>query len=86
MCCLRYEHETYEEAIKRTPGVGSIVSTPDGEGAVVETKPLAAEVRVKFTDNDKEVIKLYSCRDVRVIKPARQKAVKEDAEVDIPEN
>ncbi len=86
MCCLRYEHETYEEAIKRTPGVGSIVLTPDGEGAVVETKPLAAEIRVKFTDNEKEVVKLYSCRDVKVLKPARQKVQKDDAEVDIPEN
>ena len=86
MCCLRYEHETYEEAIKRTPGVGSIVSTPDGEGTVVETKPLAAEIRVKLTDNDKEVIKLYSCRDVRVIKPAKQKIAKEENDLDIPEN
>ena len=86
MCCLRYEHETYEEAIKRTPGVGSIVLTPDGEGVVVETKPLAAEIRVKFTDNEKEVVKLYSCRDVKVLKPARQKVQKDDAEVDIPEN
>ena len=86
MCCLRYEHETYEEALKRTPGVGSIVSTQDGEGTVVETKPLASEVKVRLTDNDKEVIKVFACRDVRVIKSAKQKNLKDDGEIDIPEN
>ena len=86
MCCLRYEHEVYEEAIKRTPGVGSIVSTQDGEGVVVETKPLASEIKVKLTDNDKEVVKFYSCRDVKVIKPAKQKAPKDEGETEIQEN
>ena len=86
MCCLRYEHETYEEAIKRTPGVGSIVSTSDGEGTVIETKPLASEIKVKFTDNEKEVIKVYPCRDVRVIRSAKQKNIKDEEDIDIPEN
>ena len=43
MCCLRYEHETYEDAIRRTPPVGATVKTQDGVGAVVESKPLAEE-------------------------------------------
>ncbi len=68
MCCLRYEHETYEEAHKRTPPVGSLVMTSDGEGTVTETKPLAGEIRVKLNDNEKDQPKLYRCRDVRVIR------------------
>ena len=68
MCCLRYEHETYEEAIKVTPPTGSTVKTPDGVGIVVETKPLAAEIRVKLNDNDKDAPKLYKCADVKLIK------------------
>ena len=32
MCCLRYEHETYEEEIARTPPVDSTVKTADGVG------------------------------------------------------
>ena len=72
MCCLRYEHETYEDAIKRTPSVGSTVSTKDGNGTVVETKPLAGEVKVKLHDNEKDAPKLYKCADVKVIgKPAK---------------
>ncbi len=68
LCCLRYEHETYEEAIRNTPSVGSIVKTPDGEGTVIETKPLAAEIKVKFENNDKESVKLFKCKEVKVLK------------------
>ena len=67
MCCLRYEHETYEEAIRRTPQPGSVVLTKDGQGTVVETRPLAEEIRVKFVDKDKETVKLYKCSDVKII-------------------
>lgn len=68
MCCLRYEHETYEEAIKHTPPVGATVKTGDGVGVVVETKPLAAEIKVKLSDNEKDMPKLYKCRDVKILK------------------
>ena len=68
LCCLRYEHETYEEAIKNTPSVGSIVKTADGEGVVIETKPLASEIKVKFENNDKESVKVFKCREVKVLK------------------
>jgi len=85
MCCLRYEHETYEEAIKRTPSLNSIVMTPDGEGTVIETKPLAAEVRVKLNDNDKDAPKLYKCRDVRVIRQGK-KGLSEEKDDEIIED
>ena len=82
MCCLRYEHETYEEAIKRTPPVNSTVKTPDGVGTVVETKPLAAEIKVRLEDREKDAEKLYKVRDVQVLKtPKRQK----DDDEELPE-
>ena len=68
MCCLRYEHETYEEALKHIPPVNSIVKTADGVGTVVEIKTLANEVRVKLKDNEKDAPKLYKCKDITVIK------------------
>ena len=68
LCCLRYEHETYEEAIRNTPSVGSIVKTADGEGVVIETKPLAAEIKVKFDNNDKESVKIFKTKEVKVLK------------------
>ena len=68
MCCLRYEHETYEEAIRNTPPVGSLVKTSDGEGIVVDTRPLAGEVRVKPEGNDKDAPKIYKVKDVKVLR------------------
>ncbi len=86
MCCLRYEHETYEDAIKHTPPVGSVVKTSDGEGVVIETKPLAREIKVRLNDNDKDAPKLYKCADVRVISRPSKQANKQKDEDEIIED
>ena len=79
MCCLRYEHEIYEEAIKQTPPGGSVVKTPDGEGVVVETKPLAREIKVRLNDGDKDTVKLFKCSEVKVIsRPGKNKDKEKD--------
>ena len=83
MCCLRYEHEVYEEAIKETPPVGSVVSTKDGQGIVCETKPLAKEIKVKFSDKEKETIKLFKVSDVKVLSRGKKdKKEEDDAEIE----
>ena len=85
LCCLRYEHETYEEAIRNTPSVGSIVKTADGEGVVIETKPLASEIKVKFENNDKESVKVFKCKEVKVLKHGqRNQHNDEPLDADIP--
>ena len=89
MCCLRYEHETYDALIKVTPPQGSLVATPDGEGTVIEIKPLAGEVRVKLTDNDKDAPKLYSIKDLKILKVpkrSKQRPEPEDESDVIPED
>ena len=73
MCCLNYEHEIYEEAIRVTPPLNSVVMTAEGEGVVVETKPLAKQIRVKLSDNEKDAPKLYSIGDVKIIRTPKQK-------------
>ncbi len=83
MCCLRYEHEVYEDAWRRTPSVGSVVATPDGEGVVVEAKPLAEEVRVRLNGTDKDTVRIYGCRDVKILK--RGKGAKDDDEGEVEE-
>ena len=85
MCCLRYEHETYEEALKATPPVGSVVSTKDGEGVVIETKPLAQEITVKSNTDDKATPKTYKCSDVRVISRPGKHAQKHEEELEVEE-
>ncbi len=68
MCCLRYEYETYQEEIKKTPRVDQIVSTPDGDGTVIEVQPLAGLIRVRFgAKTDMLPTKVYHRDDVKVI-------------------
>ncbi len=87
MCCLRYEHETYEQAIRVTPPCGTTVGTPDGIGVVVETRPLAEQVKVKLHDKDKDDTKLYSLAEITLNpqeskpeQPARPAPAKEEGE------
>ncbi len=68
MCCLKYEHETYEEAIKRTPPMGATVKTADGVGTVIETRPLAEEIKVHLDDREKDAQKIYKSKDVKILK------------------
>ncbi len=68
MCCLRYEYDVYQEEIKKTPRVDQIVSTPDGDGTVIEVQPLAGLVRVRFgTKADMITPKVYHRDEVTVI-------------------
>ena len=48
MCCLAYEQPAYEYLNRITPGVGSIVKTPEGVVAVVETNVISGTLRVRM--------------------------------------
>lgn len=65
MCCLRFEHETYQEEIARTPKVGAVLVTPDGTGTVIETKPLLGLVKVRLDADPEGTPKIYDRDDVR---------------------
>ena len=72
MCCLRYEHETYEEEIKKTPQVGYLVSTDNGNGVIIESNPLAGTVRVRLEDKPEQP-KVFSRDNVNVLGKAPKK-------------
>lgn len=73
MCCLKYEHEMYEKILKKLPQVGAIVSTPKGEGIVVEANPLLANVKVKIkSEEDAEEIFTFELDSVQKIKDDEQ--------------
>lgn len=48
MCCLAYEQPAYEYLEKTTPGLGSIVKTPDGVGSVIEVNLAGGTLRVRL--------------------------------------
>lgn len=54
-CCLVYEHDLYKEMRKGLPKVGKRVSTPAGDGKVVELDVLRQRVRVWFDEGGSEV-------------------------------
>lgn len=50
MCCLRYEHESYQELRKSLPSVGSKFETAVGTGKIVDLNVLSGTVTVRLDD------------------------------------
>lgn len=79
MCCLKYEHETYEELLKKMPQVGAIVITKLGKGTVVDTYTLLERVKVRVKQNDgTDDYSQYQVEDIKItgdIDPAYEKLV-----------
>ncbi len=71
MCCLKYEQEAYEDLIRRTPKVGFTVSTPDGEGTVVEVSLLTGALKVRLSSGDSTTENYYNKSEVRVLRGKR---------------
>jgi cell fate regulator YaaT (PSP1 superfamily) len=84
MCCLRYEHKTYEEELKRTPPVDSEVKTPDGVGTVCEISPLTGFIKVKLKNADPPIPKPYHRDSVTVL--SRPKRNEKDTDEDEKED
>ena len=52
MCCLKYENETYEEAKKEMPDLGTEVKTSYGKGKVIDLNILEKIVSIKLYEED----------------------------------
>ena len=83
MCCLRYESDVYEEELRRTPKIDSIVDTPDGEGVVAEINPLAGIVKVRLNSNPDQAPKAFSRDDLKVKGYLRKKEKEEKIDEDL---
>ena len=55
-CCLRYEHEVYEEFQRELPPPGTHVVTAKGRGRVLAQEILAKKVLVEFEDGRRVAI------------------------------
>lgn len=82
-CCLKYEHEVYEEMLSVMPAPGSRVKTPDGEGKVLDVFVLTEELKVQIDKNNDTIeIKRYKLKDITVLKYARKANDKIDRELE----
>lgn len=66
MCCLRYEHELYEEELAKLPKLDAFVETPDGRGIVCELSPLAGLVKVRF-GSEHPTFRTYAKDSVKIL-------------------
>lgn len=67
MCCLKYEHETYEQLAAETPCQGSVVDTPNGRGVVVDSNILTSKIKVRINSMSDSSPETYNSKDVRLI-------------------
>ena len=58
MCCLKYEHEVYVSFRKRAPKRGAVISTPAGEGKVIELLAPIDSVTVDYGEGRSATYKL----------------------------
>ncbi|QXM06879.1 PSP1 domain-containing protein [Crassaminicella indica] len=63
MCCLKYEHETYQCLRENLPEQGEKVLTADGVGIVVDNSVLLECVKVRHIVEEKEGAQEYKLSD-----------------------
>lgn len=80
MCCLKYEQNAYEYLLKITPKPGAIVETAEGAGTVVDFSLLTGTLKVKLHNNPDAMHKMFSRRDVKLVKDSRIKVDKAELE------
>ena len=80
MCCLKNEQAAYEDLIKKTPSVGSLVKTPDGKGVVSSVSILKGIVSVAVENGMEKEIKDYKTDEIKILKKA---TVKDEEKVDM---
>ncbi len=67
MCCLKYEQDAYEDAVKRLPKNESFVETPDGAGTVSAVNFLRETVKVRLEEAP-ETPQTYIGEEINVIR------------------
>ena len=77
MCCLKNEHNVYEELLKITPKVGALVVTPEGDkGRVEDVNLITGKLRVK---TEKSEVPVTVARDeVKLLKDAEIRMTREE--------
>ena len=72
MCCLKYEQDAYEDAVKRCPKQDSFVECPDGVGNVTAVNLLREQVKVRLEDSTEQP-KTYRTAEIRVVRSGKGK-------------
>ena len=79
MCCLNYENEAYEDLYRDLPRVDALVRTPEGRGMVSEVNVLKGLVTVKLDKDPGAAPKLFTKKEVRILRGNEGRAHKDEA-------
>ena len=81
MCCLKNEQETYEELNKKLPGIGDMVTLPEGiQGTVQSVNVLRQRVKVVVEINDEKEIQEFPVNELK-FRPRKKKIKISDKEM-----
>ena len=72
MCCLKYEQDAYEDAVKRVPKAESFVECPDGVGTICQINLLRENVKVRLEDSNEAPL-TYELDEINVIRSGKGK-------------
>ena len=81
-CCLKFEHDVYQEVLDKLPGTGSLVETPYGEGRVIEINVLLEQVKVKVRNELDNTDEVFICIMNEITKIKEKSSLKEQLESD----
>lgn len=66
-CCLRYEHEGYEELLRKLPPIGAVVETPHGVGEVMDRQILTQLVLLRVDERRQVTVPVEEITSIRSI-------------------
>lgn len=73
MCCLKYENEAYQDLLRTTPTVDSLVETPQGRGTVTEVSLIKGQCKVRL-ENTSDAPKPFHKSECKVLRPGRARS------------
>ena len=80
MCCLKYEQEAYQDLLRSTPTVNSLIMTPDGQGVVADVNLLTGMLQVKLEGEQDGVVRTYNVKQVKILRSGKVHVNREEME------
>ena len=73
-CCLRYEHASYQDLLKRLPPIGELVGSPQGVGRVTDRQIITQLVQLATDDGRTLVVPVEELTDPNEPPPVVEEA------------
>lgn len=82
MCCLAYEQPAYDHLARITPGLGSVVSTPEGVGTVTEVNLVSGQLKVRIEHGQDINVRYFHRKDCAYLRGGKRAPQPEEPDSD----